>query len=130
MSYFLEILLASCMEIVEIRSTQLHCSHPKELTSSLSCHLLVTTSRSWEVGWSPEDSIHEKTGLCSPTGHEGPGESPSKAFPEPIRSLLSSLNICKQGTARVTCVPPSIKWPKEGVRHLSNDLVSHSPVVI
>ena len=85
-----------------MRSTQLHHSRPEELTSSLPCPPLVATACLWEVGLLLEDSVHENTGLCSPTGLEGLGESPSKAFLESIGSLLSSLDICRQGTTRVS----------------------------
>ena len=82
-------------------STQLHCSCSEELASSLLCSLSSTTLRPREAKLFWEDSVHEISGLCPPTGLEGPGESSLKAFLESTRLLLSSLDICREGT---TCV--------------------------
>ena len=60
------------------------------------------TSLSWEAEPCWDDSVHEILGLCLPSGLEGLGELPSKAFPKSTQLLLSSLDIYKQGTTRVS----------------------------
>ena len=101
MSYQEVILLAPQRVSVETRSIQLHCPWFEELTSSSPRSPSSVTSHPWEAEPCWDDFAHEISGLSLPIRLEGLGESPSKAFLESIRLLLSSLDIYKQGT---TCV--------------------------
>ena len=100
-------LRASWRVNVEVLWAQLHSVWSEELTSLSPCsssglELSSVASRSWDAEPCWEDSVQENSRVCLSPGLEQSKRSPSKAFPKSTLLLLSSLDICKHRTARVS----------------------------